>query len=57
MSLIDEIHDPRRASWVGSAQGHAEFPIQNLPFGVFSPAQPPGNRYRAFVTGITFPRP
>jgi fumarylacetoacetase len=38
MSSIDETHDPRRASWVTSAQGHAEFPIQNLPFGVFSPA-------------------
>jgi len=38
MSSIDETHDPRRASWVTSAQGHAEFPIQNLPLGVFSPA-------------------
>ena len=38
MSSMDETHDPRRASWVASAQGHAEFPIQNLPFGVFSPA-------------------
>src|ERR1700741_2271547 len=38
MSSIDETHDPGRASWVASAQGHAEFPIQNLPFGVFSPA-------------------
>ncbi len=37
MSTVDETHDPRRASWVASAQGHAEFPIQNLPFGVFSP--------------------
>ena len=38
MSSIDETHDPRRASWVTSARGHAEFPIQNLPFAVFSPA-------------------
>jgi len=36
MSVIDETHDPRRESWVASARGHAEFPIQNLPFGVFS---------------------
>jgi fumarylacetoacetase len=36
MSVIDETHDPRRQSWVASARGHAEFPIQNLPFGVFS---------------------
>jgi fumarylacetoacetase len=38
MSTVDETHDPRRTSWVASAQGHGEFPIQNLPFGVFSPA-------------------
>jgi fumarylacetoacetase len=37
MSVIDETHDPRPESWVTSARGHAEFPIQNLPFGVFSP--------------------
>jgi len=34
----DETHDPARTSWVESANGHADFPIQNLPFGVFSPA-------------------
>ena len=33
---IDETHDPQRASWVASAQGHGEFPIQNLPLGIFS---------------------
>src|SRR5215813_1748613 len=38
MSAIDETHDPRRESWVASAKGHAEFPIQNLPLGVFSPS-------------------
>jgi fumarylacetoacetase len=36
MSTIDETHDPRRESWVASARGHAEFPIQNLPLAVFS---------------------
>ncbi len=35
--MIDETHDPKRTSWVDSAQGHADFPIQNLPFGLFSP--------------------
>ncbi|MBI3916725.1 MAG: fumarylacetoacetate hydrolase family protein [Betaproteobacteria bacterium] len=35
--LVDETHDPKRASWVASANGHAEFPIQNLPVGMFSP--------------------
>ncbi|HYW64106.1 MAG TPA: fumarylacetoacetase [Bradyrhizobium sp.] len=33
----DETHDPRRRSWVPDADGHADFPIQNLPLGVFSP--------------------
>ncbi|MEO8088909.1 MAG: fumarylacetoacetase [Gemmatimonadales bacterium] len=28
-------HDPGRTSWVDSAQGHPDFPIQNLPYGVF----------------------
>ena len=36
MSQIDETHDPSRQSWVESANGHPDFPIQNLPFGVFS---------------------
>jgi fumarylacetoacetase len=35
--MIDETHDPARTSWVSSANGHADFPIQNLPFGVFTP--------------------
>ena len=35
---IDETHDPARTSWVESANGHPEFPVQNLPFGVFAPA-------------------
>jgi fumarylacetoacetase len=35
--MIDETHDRARRSWVASANGHAEFPLQNLPCGVFSP--------------------
>jgi fumarylacetoacetase len=35
--MIDETHDRARQSWVVSANGHAEFPLQNLPIGVFSP--------------------
>jgi len=35
--MIDATHDKSRKSWVASANGHAEFPIQNLPFGVFRP--------------------
>jgi fumarylacetoacetase len=38
MTTIDETHDPKRESWVASARGHAEFPVQNLPFGIFSPS-------------------
>lgn len=37
--MIDETHDPRAASWVSSANGHAEFPVQNLPWGLFSTAE------------------
>lgn len=32
---MNETHDPARRSWVDSAQEHPDFPIQNLPFGVF----------------------
>ena len=33
---IDETHDPGRMSWVPSANGHPDFPVQNLPYGIFS---------------------
>jgi len=33
--VTDESNDPTLKSWVGSAQG-SDFPIQNLPLGVFS---------------------
>ncbi len=32
---VDRTHDPDLQSWVDSANGHPDFPIQNLPFGVF----------------------
>ena len=32
---MNQTHDPGLTSWVESAQGHPNFPIQNLPFGVF----------------------
>ncbi len=35
---LDATHDPRRRSWVASANGHQHFPIQNLPLGVFTTA-------------------
>lgn len=34
--MIDSTHDPARRSWVASANdGHSDFPVQNLPHGVF----------------------
>lgn len=38
---IDRTHASDLTSWVKSAQSHADFPIQNLPFGVFSVAGSP----------------
>lgn len=35
--MIDFTHDPERKSWLRDANGHADFPIQNLPLGVFAP--------------------
>lgn len=35
--MIDETHDPARTSWVASANGHPDFPVQNLALGIFSP--------------------
>jgi len=43
---MDATHDPKLTSWVASANGHPDFPIQNLPHGVFSP---PGGGKRGGV--------
>jgi fumarylacetoacetase len=37
MTRTDETHDPNASCWVEGALGHPEFPVQNLPLGVFSP--------------------
>ena len=37
MARLNETHDPKRQSWITSANGHTDFPIQNLPVGIFSP--------------------
>lgn len=34
--MIDHTHDPDATSWVEGADSHADFPVQNLPLGVFS---------------------
>lgn len=35
MPQLNFTHDPARRSWVASANSGGDFPIQNLPFGVF----------------------
>ena len=35
--MLDHTHLATRRSFVASAHGHADFPIQNLPLGVFAP--------------------
>jgi len=47
MPRLDRTHDPQLRSWVASANGHPDFPIQNLPLGVFTP--PGGARARGGV--------
>ena len=37
MTRTDATHDPNASCWVEGALGHPEFPVQNLPLGVFSP--------------------
>ncbi|WP_241665308.1 fumarylacetoacetase [Teichococcus oryzae] len=44
--MLDATHDPSLRSWVPGADGHPDFPIQNLPFGIFSP---PGGTPRGGV--------
>ena len=48
MSDLDHTHDPALTSWVDSANGHPDFPIQNLPLGVFS-ADGAGRRIGAAI--------
>lgn len=35
-SALDRTHDLNLVSWVDCAKGHVDFPIQNLPMGVFA---------------------
>jgi fumarylacetoacetase len=36
---MDETHDPARTSWVDGAEAGSDFPVQNLPLGIFSEAK------------------
>ncbi|MBR0664959.1 fumarylacetoacetase [Roseomonas hellenica] len=49
MTQIDATHDPALRSWVPGADGHPDFPIQNLPFGIVSP--PGGDRRSGVAIG------
>ena len=49
--MIDETHNPARQSWVPSANGHADFPLRNLPLGIFAPAG--GTRRAGVAIGDT----
>lgn len=47
--MLNETHDPRLRSWLDSAnESDSDFPIQNLPFGVFRRAGS-GERFRGGV--------
>ena len=42
MTKLDQTHDPKRRSWIETANDPAtDFPIQNLPLGIFSRADEP----------------
>ena len=39
MTLLNDTHDPKLTSWVASANDNdSDFPVQNLPIGVFRKA-------------------
>ena len=37
--MIDQTHDPRLVSWVDGSEPGSDFPVQNLPLGIFSEAK------------------
>ncbi|WDF75089.1 fumarylacetoacetase [Novosphingobium sp. KACC 22771] len=47
--MIDHTHDAAASSWVEGADDHADFPVQNLPLGVFSLAS--GTRHIGSAIG------
>ncbi|MCB2066575.1 MAG: fumarylacetoacetase [Erythrobacter sp.] len=38
---LDFTHDPQARSWIEGPASHADFPVQNLPLGVFAPPDDP----------------
>ena len=54
-TLLDETHDPARRSFVETADGNAtDFPIQNLPLGIFSTAADPQPRIGTAIGDFVF---
>ena len=54
LAQTDDTHDPNRKSWVQSANDHEIFPLQNLPFGVFSNAKSDGARGGVAIGNMIF---
>ena len=56
MSALNETHDPTRSSWVDGAVEGSDFPVQNLPVGIFSDAKGqrrPGVAIGDFILDLT----
>jgi len=56
VSALDETHDPTRSSWVDGAVEGSDFPVQNLPVGIFSDAKGqrrPGVAIGDFILDLT----
>ncbi|QIG95747.1 MULTISPECIES: fumarylacetoacetase [unclassified Bradyrhizobium] len=54
-NLLDETHDPARRSFVETANGNeTDFPIQNLPLGIFSTAAEPQPRVGTAIGDSVF---
>lgn len=51
LPTIDHTHDRELVSWVASAQRHPDFPIQNLPLGIFAPRGADAGAGAAFRPG------
>ena len=47
MTMTDHTHAIDLTCWVEGANGHPDFPVQNLPLGIFSPPRggPSGCRF------------
>jgi fumarylacetoacetase len=48
MTQLNHTHNPAARSWVTSANGHADFPVQNLPYAMFAES----GKYLAWRAGV-----